>query len=106
MAAPPRRPRGGAPSRPRRPGLDLPSTGGFSVLQAVKSDPALGALPVVVLASSPSLSDLVAAYEQHANACLLKPVDPDEFVDLVGRCVDFWLSSAALPRVFDDDERR
>lgn len=96
----------GEAPRPDLVVLDLPSTGGFSVLQAVKSDPALRALPVVVLASSLSRSDLVAAYEQHANACLLKPVDPDEFVDLVGRCVDFWLSSAALPRVFDDDERR
>jgi CheY-like chemotaxis protein len=85
--------------------LNLPATSGFDVLQEVKSDPDLRALPVVVLTSSLSESDLVAAYDQHANACLVKPVDPDEFTDLVEGCARFWACAASLPPVFTDSDR-
>lgn len=85
--------------------LNLPATSGISILEEVKADPDLRRLPVVVLTSSLSDADLVAAYERNANACLLKPVDPDEFSDLVATCTEFWASVAALPPAHDGESR-
>lgn len=77
--------------------LNLPATSGHDVLDEIKSDDGLKRIPVVVLTGSRSDDDLADAYGAFANACLVKPVDPDAFADLVERVVDFWVSTAALP---------
>lgn len=78
--------------------LNLPATSGHDVLKEVKSDPELKRLPVVVLTGSRSDEDLARAYDEHANACLVKPVDPDEFAEIVEIVVTFWGSTVAYPR--------
>lgn len=77
--------------------LNVPSTSGQTVLEEIKSDSRLKRTPVVVLTGSQSEDDLVEAYEGYANACLIKPVDPDEFGDLVELLAKFWVSTVALP---------
>lgn len=77
--------------------LNLPATSGHDVLAEIKSTPELRRIPVVVLTSSQAEADLADAYEKHANACLIKPVDPDEFADRIETFTDFWVSTAALP---------
>lgn len=81
--------------------LNLPATSGHTVLEEIKSDPHLRRLPVIVLTSSQSEEDVVAVYEECANACLRKPVDPEEFADHLQSLVDFWGSVAVLPPVFE-----
>lgn len=85
-----------------RPGLilldlNLPGTSGHAVLEAIKTDPGLKRIPVIILTSSQSDEDLIRAYEAYANACLIKPVDPNEFIHLVQTIADFWLTTATLP---------
>lgn len=63
--------------------LNLPATTGQDVLDEIKSDPQLKQLPVVVLTSSQAEDDLAEAYEAGANACLIKPVDPEKYADLM-----------------------
>lgn len=77
--------------------LNLPATSGHDVLREIKSTPKLRRIPVVVLTSSQAAADLEEAYEQHANACLIKPVDPDAFADRLETFTDFWVSTAVLP---------
>lgn len=77
--------------------LNLPATGGHEVLEAAKSAPEIQRIPVTILTSSQSQDDLDEAYEQCANACLIKPVDPDEFADRIQAFVEFWVHTAALP---------
>lgn len=77
--------------------LNLPDTGGQAVLDEIKSDSRLRRIPVVVLTGSRSDESLVAAYEACANACLVKPVDPEVFADRIQTLVDFWVSTATLP---------
>jgi CheY-like chemotaxis protein len=67
------------------------------VVEEVKSDPDLKRIPVIVLTCSRSEDDLVAAYEESANACLTKPVDPDVFADRIEAFAEFWVSTASLP---------
>ncbi|SIR97915.1 response regulator [Natronorubrum thiooxidans] len=77
--------------------LQLPGTSGEAVLSELKSEPALRSIPVIVLTSSDSEEDIARSYELHANAYLQKPVDPEEFVDLVRSFEEFWLTFVRLP---------
>lgn len=88
--------------------LNLPATSGHEVLEEVKTNSRLKRLPVIVLTSSQSETDLIEAYEKSANACLIKTVDPEEFADRIQSFVDFWVSATALPPVSDctDDHQR
>lgn len=77
--------------------LNLPGVSGYDVLSAVKADPDLRTIPVVVLTSSESETDRTRAYEQHANCFISKPVDFDGFLEIVKSIEDFWFSVVSLP---------
>lgn len=77
--------------------LNLPATSGQDILEEIKSDPGLKRIPVIVLTSSQSEDDLIEAYEACANACLRKPVNPEEFADHIQQFAEFWVSTAVLP---------
>lgn len=83
--------------------LNLPATSGHAVLEEIKSDPRLKQLPVVVLTSSQSEDDLTHAYRKFANACLIKPVDPEEFADRIQTFAEFWMATVTLPSGLDRD---
>ena len=83
--------------------LNLPAINGQEVLEEIKSEPSLKRMPVIVLTSSQSTGDLVKAYEAGANACMLKPVDPGEFTDLLQTFTEFWADTVALPPTANDD---
>ena len=78
--------------------LNLPRKDGWrEVLAEIKSDPALQAIPVVVLTTSASEADILRTYMLHANCYITKPVDMEGFLTVV-RCIDdFWLSVVKLP---------
>jgi chemotaxis family two-component system response regulator Rcp1 len=77
--------------------LDFPSRPGKELLAAIKSDPVLKSLPVVVF-SSAAAQACRAAYDSHANCCVQKPRDYDTFSSTVNQICDFWFSVAVLPR--------
>lgn len=77
--------------------LNLPRMNGREVLAAVKSDPSLSHIPVIVLTTSEAESDVVATYQLHANAFITKPVDFERFHDVVRRIDDFFLTVVRLP---------
>ncbi|PZR55558.1 response regulator [Xylanimonas oleitrophica] len=77
--------------------LNLPRMGGREVLAAVKGDPALARIPVVVLTTSDADDDVVASYALHANAYVTKPVDFDRFIEVVRKIDDFFVSVVRLP---------
>jgi CheY-like chemotaxis protein len=78
--------------------LNLPRKDGREVLAEVKSDPALRSIPVIVLTTSEADEDIARSYDLHANAYVTKPVDLDEFIDVVRRTEDFFANVAQLPR--------
>jgi len=77
--------------------LNLPRKPGREVLADVKNDPWLRMIPVVILTTSEAEEDIVASYQLHANAYVIKPVDFDQFSQSVRRIGDFFLSIARLP---------
>ncbi len=78
--------------------LNLPRMHGHEVLAAVKNDPVLARIPVIVLTTSDAEDDIIASYSLHANAYVTKPVDFDHFVDVVRKIDDFFVSVVRLPR--------
>ena len=71
--------------------LKLPKVDGLEVLRIVKSDPRTRRIPVVVMTSSREESDLVRSYDLGVNSYLQKPVDFDQFRDVVKRMGFYWL---------------
>jgi CheY-like chemotaxis protein len=82
--------------------LNLPRVNGREVLAAMKNDPALAPIPVVVLTTSQAEEDVLSSYQLHANAFVSKPVDFTQFVDVVREIDDFFLTVVRLPRTPED----
>ena len=77
--------------------LNLPRKDGRQVLAEIKEDPELRRIPVVVLTTSQAEKDVLAAYQLHANAYIVKPVDLQQFLDVVRSVEGFWLAVVKLP---------
>lgn len=77
--------------------LNLPRKDGREVLEEIKNDPRLKAIPVVVLTTSAAEQDIVRSYNLHANSYVTKPVDFDQFLRVVHVIEDFWLAIVKLP---------
>jgi chemotaxis family two-component system response regulator Rcp1 len=77
--------------------LNLPKKDGREVLAAMKSDPDIKRIPVVVLTTSKEEEDVLRAYNLAANCYVSKPVEFDEFMKVVRMIEDFWLTIVALP---------
>jgi len=71
--------------------LRLPKVDGLEVLRRVKSDPATKHIPVVILTTSEADRDLEAAYTHQANSYLVKPVEFEQFVQLMNDLGFYWL---------------
>jgi two-component system response regulator len=77
--------------------LNLPKKDGREVLAAIKDDPELKRIPVVVLTTSDAEQDILKAYSLHANCYITKPVDVEKFVLVVKAIEDFWFAVVKLP---------
>jgi two-component system, chemotaxis family, response regulator Rcp1 len=77
--------------------LNLPRKNGLEVLDEMRADEALAHIPAIVLTSSAAHTDVEAAYARGANAFVVKPIELDAFMDLIGAIRSFWLEVAQLP---------
>jgi chemotaxis family two-component system response regulator Rcp1 len=80
--------------------LNLPRKNGREVLAEVKSDPRLRQIPVVVMTSSRSDDDIATAYRLNANCYITKPLELEQYLDIVQAIEDFWFGTARLPQHF------
>lgn len=77
--------------------IKMPRMDGIEVLRAIRSDPALKLIPVVMLTSSREQQDLVRSYELGSNAYVVKPVKFPDFVAAVKQLGIFWAMLNELP---------
>ena len=70
--------------------LKLPKVNGLEVLKAVRATESLKSVPVVMLTSSQTESDVVQSYELGVNAYVVKPVDFKQFVAAIADLGVFW----------------
>jgi CheY-like chemotaxis protein len=86
-----------------RPGLvlldlNLPRTDGRDALRAIKADPDLRAIPIVVFTTSNAAEDVALCYGLGANAFVHKPMDMPALLDLVATIGHYWLDVVEPPR--------
>jgi CheY-like chemotaxis protein len=78
--------------------LNMPRMDGRQVLSEVKSDDELRTIPIVVLTTSNADTDIVSSYTLQANAYVTKPIDLDDFNDVVRRIDEFFGRVVVLPK--------
>lgn len=77
--------------------LNLPKKNGREVLEEIKADDVLKRIPVIVMTTSKAEQDVHKAYNLNANCYVTKPVDLDDFLNVVRSIEDFWLTIVTLP---------
>lgn len=77
--------------------LNMPRMDGREVLAIMKQDSRLKRIPVVILTTSDSETDIVRTYDLHANAYVTKPAQMSQFSSALKAIEDFWMCAARLP---------
>ena len=78
--------------------INMPKLNGIEVLDFIKKDEQLKKIPVVMLTTSSSESDISACYERSANCFITKPLDFGKFLHVVQAIESFWFKIAQLPK--------
>jgi len=71
--------------------LNMPRMGGLETLKHIRENPATALLPVVILTTSREESDMIEAYQNHANSYISKPVDFNDFTEAMRTLGLYWL---------------
>lgn len=77
--------------------IHLPKMNGVEVLQAIKANPRLRRIPVLMLTTSTRQEDIAAAYIRGANGFVCKPIEFARFVETVKLLNAYWTSVARCP---------
>jgi two-component system response regulator len=77
--------------------LNMPRKDGREVLAEVKADEQLRQIPVVILTTSDAQEDVHKVYGLHANCYIKKPVDFEQFANVVQAIEQFWFTIVLLP---------
>ena len=77
--------------------LNIPKIDGHEVLRAMKADPRLRRIPVVVVSSSDAACDIERAYDEQASTYVTKPADLDLYFTAIRAVKELWFHFAALP---------
>jgi two-component system, response regulator len=82
--------------------MKLPRIDGLEVLQAIREDDRTSMIPVVVLTSSNEQKDIVNSYKLQVNSYIQKPVDFDQFQQVVKQLGLYWLvvNKTPLPKSY------
>lgn len=71
--------------------LKLPKIDGLEVLKELRKQVRTKIIPVVILTTSKEESDLISGYELGANSYVRKPVNFQDFTDVVKNLGTYWL---------------
>lgn len=77
--------------------LNLPKKDGRAVLAALKANPELRRIPVVVFSTSRLSRDITGCYELGANCYVSKPGNLNDFFSAMKSIEEFWFGSVSLP---------
>ena len=77
--------------------LKMPRKDGHEALAELKSDPALRAIPVIVLTTSRDEHDVRTSYDLGASSFITKPTTNTELVEAMDSLSEYWLRTVELP---------
>ncbi|MFC4638243.1 response regulator [Deinococcus hohokamensis] len=70
--------------------VNMPGMNGFEVLAALKADPRLALIPVVMLSTSQSQDDVAKSYTLHASSYLVKAPSFSGFISQIEAFLSYW----------------
>lgn len=71
--------------------LKLPKVDGLEVVRQLKSDPKTSMIPIAMLTSSKEEGDIVNSYQLGVNSYIVKPVDFNEFMNVIAQLGLYWV---------------
>jgi len=77
----------------------MPKMSGREVLAEMIKDDHLKALPVVILTTSEQEEEVLKMYKMRCSSYIVKPVDFDNFVNVVRGIAEYWFTVVVLPKV-------
>jgi len=77
--------------------LKMPKMSGTEVLEKLKSDADFKCIPVVILTSSKEDPDVQKCYALGANSYITKPVESDNFFNVIKEIGLYWMVISQLP---------
>lgn len=78
--------------------VNLPKVNGHEVLRFIKGSHELKHIPVIMLTTSSSPSDILKGYQNYVNGYITKPMDANEFLATVKQIEGFWIKTVKLPK--------
>ncbi len=78
--------------------INMPVMDGLKTLEMMKKCPDMRKIPVVIMTTSQSRTDVLEAYNLGVNSYLQKPISFEELLDQVHATLDYWLNIVELPQ--------
>jgi len=85
--------------------LKLPKIDGLEVLRQIKADARTRSIPVVILTSSRQEADIIRGCELGTNSYIQKPVDFDQFRNIIKHLGYYWLVVNQTPGTLQPAKR-
>lgn len=77
--------------------LNLPKKDGREVLAEIKQNADLDGIPIIILTTSQSEDDVAKCYKLQASCFVTKPIDLENFVQVIRSLDEFWFSAVKFP---------
>jgi two-component system response regulator len=71
--------------------IKLPLMNGIEVLKIIRADPNFNNVPIIMLTSSRDTNDLQDCYDSGANSFVVKPVNINDFMEVVKDVGQYWV---------------
>lgn len=72
--------------------INLPDYNGIDLLKKLRSNKATRYIPIVMLSSSENQTDMMKAFDNGANAYLIKPIGIAPLTEVLNSVCSFWLN--------------
>lgn len=71
--------------------LRLPTIDGLDVLKELRKNPKTAYTPVTIFTTSEQEQEIIDCYQTGANSFMVKPLDFEEFLDVIKTMIHYWL---------------
>ncbi|MGA9642287.1 MAG: response regulator [Terriglobales bacterium] len=78
--------------------INMPKMSGTQVLVEIVKDETLCRMPVVILTTSEDDEEILKLYKLRCSACIVKPIDFDQFLKVVRSIAEYWFTVVVLPK--------